>query len=66
MDKVQPHCVVCKQPFRKDEIVQVDKLFSHFTHFFCCELDKRDIQEIGKYGEIVASNKKYKKMYIVQ
>lgn len=65
-EKIQPICVVCRQPMRKDDMVQVDKLFDHFTHFHCYELDKNDIKEIGKFGEIVTANKKYKKLYLVQ
>lgn len=66
MEKVQPICVVCRQPMRKDDMVQVDKLSSHFTHFHCCNLDKQEIREIGKFGEIVTANKKYKKLYLVK
>jgi hypothetical protein len=65
-EKVQPICVVCRQPMRKDDVVQVDKLFDHFTHFNCYNLDKQEIKEIGKFGEIVTVNKKYKKLYLVQ
>jgi hypothetical protein len=66
MDKVQPHCVVCRQPFRKEDMIQVDKLFDQFTHFFCCSMDVNEIKYIGEYGEIVKDNKKYKKMYLVK
>ncbi|WP_226677164.1 hypothetical protein [Mesobacillus jeotgali] len=66
MQKVQPICVVCRQPMLKDDMVQVDKLFDHFTHFNCYNLEKNEIKEIGKFGEIVTANKKYKKLYLVQ
>ncbi|MCM3663439.1 hypothetical protein M3204_03415 [Mesobacillus subterraneus] len=66
LEKVQPICVVCRQPMRKDEMVQVDKLFDHFTHFHCYGLNKLDIKEVGKFGEIVKANKKYKKLYLIQ
>lgn len=66
MEKVQPICVICRKPMRKDDMVQVDKLFDHFTHFNCYDLDKVDIKEIGRFGEIVGANKKYKKIYLVK
>ena len=66
LEKVQPICVVCRQQMWKDDMVQVDKLFDHFTHFHCYELDKIEIKEIGKFGEIVKAKKKYKKLYLVQ
>jgi hypothetical protein len=66
MEKVQPICVICRKPMRKDDMVQVDKLFDHFTHFHCCDLEKSEIKEIGKFGDIVTANKNYKKMYQVQ
>jgi hypothetical protein len=66
MEKVQPICVVCRQPMHKNDMVQVDKLFNHFTHFNCYDLDKSEIKEIGNFGEIVMANKKYKKLYLVK
>jgi hypothetical protein len=66
MEKVQPICVICRKPMRKDDMIQVDKLFDHFTHFHCYDLEKSEIREIGKFGDIVTANKKYKKMYQVQ
>lgn len=66
MGKVQPICVVCRQPMRKDDMIQVDKLSSHFTHFNCCNIKKSEIKEIGQFGEIVTANKKFKKLYLVQ
>jgi hypothetical protein len=65
-DKVLPICVVCRQPLLKDEMVQVDKLFDHFTHFNYYDLDKNEIKAIGKFGEIVTADKKYKKLYLVK
>jgi hypothetical protein len=59
-EKVQPIYVVCRQLIKKDDMVKVDnKLFDHFTHFYCYDLDKVEVKEIGKFGEIVKENKKY-------
>lgn len=65
MGKVQPHCMVCRQPIRKDDMVQVDKLFDQITHFYCYHLDKADIKEVGLYQNIVAAHPKYKRAFIV-
>lgn len=65
-EKVQPICVVCRQLIKKDDMVQVDKLFDHFTHFYCYDLDKLEVKEIGRFGEIVNGNKKYRKLYLVR
>lgn len=66
MQKVQSICVFCRKPFKRLDLVQVDKVFDHFTHHLCYDLEKHDIKELGMYGDIVSKNKKYRNMYIIQ
>lgn len=66
MGKVQPICVVCRQPMRKDELVQVDKLFDQFTHFFCCPMANGEIKHVGTFNDVVTEQKRYKKMFVVE
>lgn len=66
MEKIQPRCEVCNQPFRKGDIVQTDTLATQIFHADCFMYKEEFIKETATYEEIVNKYPQYKKAFIVQ
>jgi hypothetical protein len=64
-EKVQPHCVVCKKPFKRTDLVHTDTMFSQIQHAKCFIYKGEFIKDSGSYEEIVSKYPDYKKAFIV-
>lgn len=65
-EKVQPHCMVCLEPFKKDDQVFTDNLFTQIQHASCFIYRKEFIKDAGTYEEIVNKYPDYKRIFIVK
>ncbi len=64
-EKVQPHCMVCHNPFKKDDLVCTDKMFNQIQHEDCFIYHEDLIKDAGTYEEIVNMYPQYKEAFIV-
>lgn len=64
-EKVQPHCMVCKKPFKRDDKVYTDTLFTQIQHVKCFIYKPEFIKDTGTYEEIVNNHPQYKLSFIV-
>ncbi|MCQ6282271.1 hypothetical protein [Bacillus sp. EB600] len=65
-EKVQPHCEVCGKPFKRNDMVNTDTLFTQIKHSKCFNFKPEFIKDTGTYEEIVNKYPKYKKVFIVK
>lgn len=65
MEKVQPHCTVCKKPFKRTDLVYTDTMFTQIHHAQCFIYKPEFIKDTGTYEEIVNKYPNYKKSFIV-
>jgi hypothetical protein len=66
MEKVQPHCMVCEEPFRKNDIVHTDTMFTQIQHAKCFIYKDQFIKDTGTYEEIVNKYPRYKEAFVVK
>jgi hypothetical protein len=66
MEKVQPHCEVCRQPLIKDDLVYTDTMFTKIQHAAYLMYRNEFIKDKGTYEKIVNKYPDYKKAFIVE
>lgn len=64
-EKVQPHCIVCKKPFKRKDIVFTDKIFRQIQHAKCFIYKKEYILDKGPYEQIVNKYPVYNNMFLI-
>ncbi|MEY2195758.1 hypothetical protein AB7942_23945 [Neobacillus sp. BF23-41] len=64
-EKVQPHCMVCKKPFKRNDMVHTDTMFTQIQHVKCFIYNPEFIKDTGTYEEIVNKYLNYQKNFIV-
>ncbi|PFG07156.1 hypothetical protein [Bacillus sp. es.034] len=64
-EQIQPHCMVCCEPFKRTDEVLTDNLFTQIQHTKCFIYRPEFIKDKGTYEEIVNMYPDYKKVFIV-
>ncbi|MFC4799465.1 hypothetical protein ACFPA1_08850 [Neobacillus sp. GCM10023253] len=64
-EKMQPHCEVCKKPFKRKDLVHTDTMFTQIQHVKCFIYKPEFIKDTGTYEDIVNKYPAYKKAFIV-
>ncbi|PGY11128.1 hypothetical protein [Bacillus sp. AFS031507] len=64
-EKVQPHCMVCNEPFKRKDLVYTDTMFTQIQHVKCFIYKPEFIKDTGTYEEIVNKYPHYKRPFIV-
>ncbi|MFC4799459.1 hypothetical protein ACFPA1_08815 [Neobacillus sp. GCM10023253] len=64
-EKVQPHCVVCSKPFKRNDMVHTDTMFTQIQHVKCFIYKPEFIKDTGNYEQIVNKYPNYKRNFIV-
>lgn len=64
-EKVQPHCMVCYEPFKRTDKIYTDTMFTQIQHAKCFIYSPEFIKDKGTYEEIVKKYLQYKKSFIV-
>ncbi|CEG25306.1 hypothetical protein [Bacillus sp. B-jedd] len=64
-EKVQPHCMVCTKPFKRDDLVYTDTMFMQIQHAKCFNYKPELIKDRGTYEEIVGKYPQYQEIFIV-
>ena len=59
-NKVQPHCMVCRKPFKRNDQVYTDTLATQIQHTKCFIYKPEFIKDTGTYEEIVNKYPNYK------
>lgn len=65
IEKVQPHCVVCRKPFKRTDWVHTDTMFTQIQHSNCFIYKPEFIKDTGTYEVIVNKYPNYKKAFII-
>ncbi len=52
-EKVQPHCMVCAKPFKRNDLVYKDIIFTQIQHAKCFCYKPEFIKDNGTYEDIV-------------
>jgi uncharacterized pyridoxamine 5'-phosphate oxidase family protein len=64
-EKIQPHCMVCHKPFKRNDQVYTDTMFTQIQHVKCFIYIPEFIKDTGTYEEIVNIYPNYKESFIV-
>lgn len=64
-DKVQPHCMVCRKPFKRNDQVYTDTMATQIQHVKCFIYKPEFIKDTGTYEEIVNKYPNYQRNFIV-
>lgn len=64
-NKVQPHCIVCKKPFKRTDLVYTDKFFRQIQHVQCFIYKNKYILDKGTYEEILEKYPEYKMSFVI-
>ena len=64
-EKIQPHCIVCKKPFKITDMVYTDTIFNQIQHIDCFIFQEKYIKEKDTYEDIVHKYPEYSKIFIV-
>lgn len=63
--KVQPHCMVCRKPFKREYKVYTDIMATQIQHTKCFIYKTEFIKDTGTYEEVVNKYPNYKRSFIV-
>ncbi|WP_043929792.1 hypothetical protein [Bacillus sp. EB01] len=64
-EKVQPHCMVCAKPFKRNDLVYTDTILTQIQHAKCFLYKPELIKDKGTYEEIVMKYPEYQECFIV-
>jgi uncharacterized pyridoxamine 5'-phosphate oxidase family protein len=64
-EKVQPHCMVCRKPFKRNDQVYTDTMATQIQHAKCFIYKAEFIKDTGTYEEIVNKYPDYKRSFII-
>lgn len=64
-EKIQPHCMVCRKPFKRNDKVHTDTMFTQIQHAKCFIYKPEFIKDTGSYEEIVNKYPNYLNSFIV-
>lgn len=64
-EKIQPHCMVCRKPFKREDKVYTDTMFTQILHVKCFIYKREFIKDTGTYQEIVEKHPQYQRSFIV-
>lgn len=64
-EKVQPHRMVCNEPFKRNDIVHTDTMVTQIQHVKYFIYKPEFIKDTGAYEEIVNKYSHYKRSCIV-
>ncbi|WP_059173211.1 hypothetical protein [Bacillus sp. FJAT-27445] len=64
-EKVQPHCMVCAKPFKRNDLVYTDTMFTQIQHAGCFCYKQEFIKDKGTYEDIVGKYPEYLEKFIV-
>ena len=64
-EKIQPHCEFCRKPFKRNDLVYTDTMYTQIQHAKCFIYKPEFIKDKGTYEEIVNKYPEYKRSFVV-
>ncbi|EWG11694.1 hypothetical protein [Cytobacillus firmus] len=60
---INPHCHICKEQLKLDEVVVLDGTLKGIIHAECNNLPQEEIEDRGSFQEVISRNQLWLKQF---